>query len=236
MISLILTLVILVLAILAGCMYASFSIRSSLFGKIYWRGRTDRNQIAITFDDGPHPKFTRDILQILQREKVPATFFLVGKKIDAFPEVAREIAAAGHELGFHGFTHRALWMKPQRTLQDEVDRSRESFRTHLGFEPKLFRPPYGIRGRRILTIAQQSGWKTIFWTRSGWDWTDIPSEEVARRALKKPMPGSFLLLHDSDGSSLHADRHRTVSALEIILRQLREQGFTFARVSEMLPD
>lgn len=216
-------------------LYASFSIRSSLFGKIFWRGRPDRNQIAITFDDGPHPKYTREILQILKREKVPATFFLVGKKVEAFPEVAREIVESGHEVGFHGFTHRPLWMKTRRTLHEEISRSRDVFRKVLGFEPHLFRPPYGIRGRQIMQMACAHGWKTVYWTRAGWDWTHITGREVAHRAMKGPMPGSILLLHDSDGPSLDADRQRTVEALEIIIRELRKRGFLFAKVSDILP-
>jgi peptidoglycan/xylan/chitin deacetylase (PgdA/CDA1 family) len=235
------TTVLLLCVLLAGligglCLYGSFSIRSSLYGKIHWHGRTDKHQIAITFDDGPHPQFTREILKILQRENVPATFFLVGKKVEAFPGVAREVLEAGHDLGFHGYTHRPLWMKSRGTLWEEVEKSREAFRRVLGFEPKLFRPPYGIRGRRIMRIARQNGWKTIYWTRAGWDWTEISAEEVARRALKNPKAGNILLLHDSNGPALEADRRRTVEALGKIIRSLREQGFSFARVSEMLPD
>lgn len=225
------------LALLAAvCLYASFSIRSSIYGKIYWRGRTDRKQIALTFDDGPHPKYTREILNILWHEEVAATFFLVGKKIQAFPEVAQEIKSSGHELAFHGYTHRALWMKSRRTLQDEVDKSREVFRRVLGFEPKLFRPPYGIRGRSIMRMAARNGWKTILWTRAGWDWTEISGAEVARRALRKPQAGSILLLHDSNGPSLEADRSRTVEALQIIIKNLKQQGFTFVRISEICSD
>lgn len=219
----------------AICVHASFSIRSNLFGKMFWRGNSGNREVAITFDDGPHPQYTREMLAILKREHVPATFFLVGKKVKVFPEVAREIVADGHEVGFHGFTHRSLWMKSRRTLLDEVENSRRAFRDVLDFEPKLFRPPYGIRGPSILKMARSLGWKTIFWTRAGWDWTDISGEEVARRALKRPRPGSILLLHDSDGPSLEADRKRTVVALEIIIREFRSQGFSFARVSEILP-
>ncbi|MBZ5554880.1 MAG: polysaccharide deacetylase family protein [Acidobacteriia bacterium] len=218
------------------CLYASFSIRSSLFGKIYWRGRTDRHQVALTFDDGPHPRFTREILKILDDEKVPATFFLVGKKVEAFPDVAREILAADHELAFHGYTHRPLWLKPRRVLLDEIERSQAAFQKVCSMEPHLFRPPYGIRGRRIMKLATKREWKTIFWTRAGWDWTDIPGEEVARRALRRVMPGNILLLHDSDGPALEADRQRTVDALRIIIRELKDRGFSFARVTEILPE
>ena len=224
-----------ILAVLI-CLYGSFSIRSSLFGKIYWRGRTDRKQVALTFDDGPHPRFTREILKILRDEHVPATFFFVGKKLDAFPDVARETLDSGHELGFHGYSHRPLWLKPRRSLLDEIERSQAAFQKALSVEPHLFRPPYGIRGRRILRYAEERGWKTIFWTRAGWDWTDIPGEEVARRALKKTKPGNILLLHDSDGPALEADRRRTVEALRIIIRELKDRGFSFAKVTEILPE
>jgi peptidoglycan/xylan/chitin deacetylase (PgdA/CDA1 family) len=216
------------------CLYASFSLRSSLFGKIIWRGRTDHKQVALTFDDGPHPQYTRDILKILGRENIPATFFLVGKKVEAYPEVTHEIVEGGHEVGFHGFTHRALWMKSRRTLRWELDRSCQAFRKVLGSEPTLFRPPYGIRGRSVMQMAKERGWKTIYWTQAGWDWTEIAATEVARRALRKIGPGSILLLHDSDGPSLKADRQRTVDALEIIIRELRARGFGFALVSEII--
>ncbi len=226
-----------VVALLVGLLlYASFSIRSSLFGKIYWHGRRDRNQIAITFDDGPHPQFTPQILDLLRREEVPATFFLVGKKIEAFPEIARAIRDAGHELGFHGFTHCPLWMKSGATLEREIAQSRQAFQKELGFQPTLFRPPYGIRGRRIMRLAASLGWKTIYWTRAGWDWTEISGKEVARRALKKAAAGNILLLHDSDGPHLEADRRRTVEALEIIIRELKRQHFELVKVSQMLPE
>lgn len=233
----IVTIVLVIVLFLLGALslYASFSIRSSLFGKIYWRGRTDLQQVAITFDDGPHPRFTRQILEILNREKVPATFFLVGKKVEAYPEVVQEIAAQGHEMGFHGFTHRPLWLKTRRALRDELERSRAAFRKVLGDEPKLFRPPYGIRGRRIMQMARQAGWKSIYWTRAGWDWREISGKEVARRALRSPQPGSILLLHDGDGPSFEANRQPTVEALEMIIPQLRKLGFTFVKVSDILP-
>jgi peptidoglycan-N-acetylglucosamine deacetylase len=218
------------------CLYASFSIRSSLFGKIFWRGRSDRRQVALTFDDGPHPRITREILQLLRNEKVSATFFLVGRKVEAFPEVAREIVEAGHEVGCHGYTHRPLWMKTRRILLEEIERSRAAFEKNLSLEPHLFRPPYGIRGARILQIVRKRGWKTVFWTRAGWDWTDISGNEVARRVLKKLEPGNILLLHDSDGPALEADRQRTVDALGIIIRELKERQFSFARVTEILPE
>ena len=222
-------------AVMVG-IYACLSVRSSLLGRVYWRGRSDKNQIAITFDDGPHPQFTRAILQILEREKVSATFFLVGKKLEAFPDVAKEISAAGHELGFHGFTHTPLWMKLRPTLDAEVNQSRDAFRKVLGFEPVLFRPPYGVRGPYIMKIARRLRWRTVNWTRAGWDWTHIPGEEVARRALKNTRAGNILLLHDSDGPNLEADRRRTVEALGIIIRELKRMNFEFARVSEMLPE
>jgi peptidoglycan-N-acetylglucosamine deacetylase len=235
LIALSITSALVIVAVLV-CLYASFSIRASLFGKIYWRGRADRKQVALTFDDGPHPRFTREILKILDDEQVPATFFLVGKKVEAFPDVAREILNADHELGFHGYSHRPLWLKPRRSLLDEIERSQTAFQMALSFEPHIFRPPYGIRGRRILQLARERKWKTVFWTRAGWDWTDIPGEEVARRALKQIKPGSILLLHDSDGPALQADRQRTVDALRIIIRELKDQGFSFAKVSEILPE
>ncbi|MBZ5534332.1 MAG: polysaccharide deacetylase family protein [Acidobacteriia bacterium] len=224
-----------VLAVLV-CLYASVSIRSSLFGKIYWRGRTDRKQVALTFDDGPHPRFTLEILKILDDERVPATFFLVGKKVEAFPDVARQVLKAGHELGFHGYSHRPLWLKPLRSLLDEIERSRAAFQKVLSMEPHLFRPPYGIRGRKILRLARDREWKTVYWTRAGWDWTNIPAEEVARRVLKKIRPGNILLLHDSDGPSLEADRQRTVDALRIIIRELKARGFFLTKVTDILPE
>jgi peptidoglycan/xylan/chitin deacetylase (PgdA/CDA1 family) len=226
----------LLIATVIVCLYGAFSIRSSLFGKIFWRGRSDRHQVALTFDDGPHPRFTRKILKILKDEKVPATFFLVGKKVEAFPEVAREIVQGDHEVGCHGYTHRPLWLKTRRALLDEIERSRAAFETHLSLEPVLFRPPYGIRGPRILQLARARGWKTVFWTRAGWDWTNISGDEVARRVLKELEPGNILLLHDSDGPSLEADRQRTIDALGIIIRELKDRGFSFAKVTEILPE
>lgn len=225
----------LVVLALVVCLYASFSIRSSLFGRIIWRGRTDRNQIAITFDDGPHPQFTREILGILKDQHIPATFFLVGKKVEAFPDVAREILQAGHDVGFHGFTHRPLWLRTRHFLREEVEGSRLAFKRVMSCEPSLFRPPYGIRGLRIMQLAQEHGWKTIYWTKAGWDWRSISGEEVARRALKGIEAGSIILLHDGDGPSFDADRKRTVDALRIIIRELKDLGFSFAKVSDILP-
>jgi peptidoglycan-N-acetylglucosamine deacetylase len=208
---------------------------SSLCGRTFWRGRTDRNQIAITFDDGPHPRFTRDILLTLKKEQVPATFFLVGKKVEAFPDVVREIVGAGHEVGLHGYTHRSFGSMTHLTLRDEFERSRDAIKKALSIEPLLIRPPGGSCGRYLLDLARDRACKIVLWNRAGWDWTDIPAEEVARRALEKPKAGNILLLHDGDGESLDGDRHRTVDALGIIIRELKCQGFSFAKVSEILP-
>ncbi len=85
-----------------------------------------------------------------------------------------------------------------------------------------------------MQLAREQGWRVIYWTRAGWDWTHISAEEVARRALKGVGPGNIILLHDSDGPKLEADRQRTVDALGIIIRELKGRGFSFARVSEIL--
>jgi peptidoglycan/xylan/chitin deacetylase (PgdA/CDA1 family) len=199
-------------------------------GRLVIGGNAAAPEIALTFDDGPSPVFTGQVLDVLGRYEAVATFFCIGLNAHAFPETLERIAAEGHEIGNHTWSHPYLPDLSRSELTIQLERTNEVIATATGRAPTLVRPPYGGRNAQILRWLAEAGMTTILWNAETSDWArpgrDVIEAEVARQAA----PGSIVLFHDGGG-----DRSQTVAALPGVMDRLGEKGYRFVRVSRFLP-
>lgn len=181
--------------------------------------------IALTFDDGPGP-FTTTLLSHLKRANVPATFFVLGQQVETYPKVARAIATAGHEIGVHTWDHRMLTRLDAAQVHDEITSSIRIVKQVTGARPTLLRPPYGETNATVAAQAKQAKVAQILWNVDTLDWKTRNTKKTIAAALKQTKRGSILLLHDIHKTS--------VAAVPEIIEGLREAGYTFVTVSQLL--
>jgi len=213
--------------------YATFHRNSSLFGSALGqlpRGTTPR--VALTFDDGPNPDATPRILDTLAGERVPATFFLLGKHVERWPHLARRLADEGHAVGNHGWFHRKLHWRGPGYVRLDLELGTEAIATASGVRPTVFRAPHGFRSPWVSAIARELGQRTVGWTLGVWDSARPGADRIARRAIDGTRAGTILLLHDGDGYDPGGDRSQTAEALPMIIRELRARGFEFTLLPE----
>jgi peptidoglycan/xylan/chitin deacetylase (PgdA/CDA1 family) len=195
--------------------------------------RIDRNVVALTFDDGPHPEGTPATLDALAERGATATFFLVGEQVDAHPALARAIVEAGHEVAVHGYRHTLLLRRRARALSADFDRALASIESATGVTPTLYRPPYGVFSARGLELARARGWRPLLWSRWGRDWERrATAASIARRASRNLRPGDVVLLHDSDAYSSADSWRSTVAALPSLLDAVAALGVSASAVSQ----
>lgn len=206
-----------------------------LFERIHWRAVTDELKIAITFDDGPHATSTPKILDLLHQYNVPATFFLVGKHLEKHPEVARKMVSAGHEIGNHTFSHSLFYVSTKNRIRDEISRTDTLLRNIDGAEPKFFRPPAGFFTKQVLDIAEQLGYKTVVGDVYPRDPHLPGKEKIVERVLQRTVAGSIIILHDG-GNARRVDRSQTLDALSEIIPNLKNKGYEFLTLSDLLPN
>jgi peptidoglycan-N-acetylglucosamine deacetylase len=214
--------------------YALGAPRSQVIGRTIWRGPRDRRQIALTFDNGPSPKGTEGVLDLLRQEGVTATFFLLGRQVEAYPALARAIVAEGHLIGNHGYTHRNLaWAGPEATA-NELDRGYRAIESVCGVAPMLFRPPYGTRNFFLPSLISQRGWQMVHWSRSTGDWRRHGARPIDNW-VNQVRNGDILLWHDGGPRGSIYPRTVTIAALSQVIPFLRRRGFAFVPVNAFLP-
>ncbi|MBL1103309.1 polysaccharide deacetylase family protein [Streptomyces sp. 5-8] len=197
-------------------------------GRCFEHGRRDTPQVALTFDDGPDPVHTRRILEILDRYGVRATFFCVGHHVAALPDEVRRIAAAGHELGNHSWSHPFLPDLTPDQLREQLDRTTEAVARVTGEAPALFRPPYGALTPEVLAALDGHPTTMTLWDVDSRDWARPGPERIAATVLEGAGPGSVVLMHEGAG-----DRGQTVQALPSIIEGLLERGLAPVTVGEL---
>ena len=158
--------------------------------------------VALTFDDGPDPRSTPNFLATLDKYGVRATFFMLGPMVAAAPRLAAEVAAAGHEVGVHGWEHRCALFRGPRALQDDLARAQDTIAAAIGTAPRLYRPPYGVLNSGALRAADRLGMRTVLWSCWGREWTRNATAASVFQALSLDLAGgATVLLHDSDCTS-----------------------------------
>jgi peptidoglycan/xylan/chitin deacetylase (PgdA/CDA1 family) len=203
-------------------------VERELAGRFIGRGPSGVRDVAVTFDDGPDPVFTPQVLEILAEFAVPASFFCVGLNADAHPRLVETAAGAGHFVGNHTWTHAYLPDLSRDELLRQVDATGEALARVLGEAPTLARPPYGARTPDVLTWLAGHGLTTVVWDVDAGDWAEPGVDAVVAGATTTVTGGSIILMHDAGG-----DRAQTVAALPRILRTLLERGHRLVRVDEL---
>jgi peptidoglycan/xylan/chitin deacetylase (PgdA/CDA1 family) len=178
--------------------------------------------VLLTFDDGPHPEGTPAVLEALGGAR--AVFFMVGEQVERYPEVAAEVAAAGHEIALHGHRHLNQMRVTPRWLARDLQRGADAIADATGRQPALYRPPYGIFTLPGLAIARRR-WRPLLWSAWGRDWrARTTPEEIARLATRDVAGGDVILLHDADWYSTAGSHRRTAAAVPLVLDALARRG------------
>jgi peptidoglycan/xylan/chitin deacetylase (PgdA/CDA1 family) len=199
-------------------------LRNRVMPRLAGKGRADH--VALTFDDGPDPKSTPSFLRLLAARRVRATFFLLGSEAHRSPELVREIAAAGHEIGVHGWLHRPLLLRGPRATYADLARARDTVAEITGRRPTLFRPPYGVMSGSAHMAARRLGLTPVLWTCWGEDWTaKATPESVHRTVVTDLYGGGTILLHDSDCTSAPGAWRSALGALPRVLDTCEERGY-----------
>lgn len=221
-------------AVWAIIYYLTYDVRSQVLGATVWCGSANNNSVALTFDDGPSTE-TEDLLDVLQRENVKATFFLIGLNVEKYPETVRRIVRENHEIGNHSFSHpNYLFTGAKRTRRELVETQKVIADT-TGIVPKIARPPYGVRSKAYFTAAQVLNLRTIQWSDTGFDWKNLTAQQIAEKVLETAQSDSIILLHDGDCAE-KASRTATVEAIPLIVKGLREKGLRVAPLAELLSE
>lgn len=201
-----------------------------MFGPFICQGDNSQRRVALTFDDGPDPRSTPALLDLLRAENVPATFFCIGRNVAAHPQIVARIAQEGHLLGNHTYTHsNATNCFGVARLTDEMLRTQSATRDAAGTTPVYFRPPMGLSNPRVFKAAAGLGLKVIGWTARGIDTQIRDSNRVVQRILRGVRPGAIILLHDGN-----IPPERLLATVKLLLAKLREQGYQFARLDHLL--
>lgn len=231
--------IILIVVWIVALLYYGCSVPSSqLLGPSLVRGPSGKRRVALTFDDGPTPPYTDQILDILNHYSVTATFFVNGKQAERFPESLRRIVREKHSLGNHTYSHLFLYLKSRKRIAQEIDRTQEAISRITGQRPGIFRSPYGVRWFGLFSVLRKRGMWSIQWSDTGFDWVkkNTPAD-ITRKTLKNLQDGSVILLHDGCGAHEpgEVDHSFTVTALPAIIEEALKRGFKFVPVSDFLP-
>lgn len=224
------------LAGLAGtAAWMAYGVRgrsSRMFGPSVCKGAGDRRSIALTFDDGPSEQ-TPALLDVLAELNVKATFFQCGFHVRRLPRVARLVVDWGHEIGNHSDTHPRFDFHSHESIRRELLAAQTSIYEITGFRPQLFRAPYGVRWFGMDAVQRELNLLGVMWTVIGRDWK-WPAGRIGRLLLAKARPGGIVCLHDGRELRLNPDIQATIDAVRLVVPILRDQGYEFERVSEIV--
>jgi peptidoglycan-N-acetylglucosamine deacetylase len=213
--------------------YQSMAPTGQWYGRTFTGGIRGSKQIALTYDDGPNDPHTLKLLDVLAKQNVRATFFMIGRYVQQRPDIARAVAQAGHVIGNHTFTHPLLIFKPEAQTRAEFDDCRKALDDAIGKHSNLFRPPFGGRRPATLRIARELGLQTIMWNVTGYDWNAPPAETIEKKVASQMRGGNVILLHDGGHRAMGADRAQTVIATDNLIRRYKDEGYEFVTVPKM---
>ncbi len=185
--------------------------------------------VALTFDDGPDPRFTPKILKILKKDHVRATFFMVGSQVNKYPRLTRQVANRGNEIGNHSYTHPNIRLDRRNQIKNEIKGCRVAIYRATGQKTHLFRPPYGLFNNAALAVAKQDGYSVVLWDVCVEHKAARTAGNEAKRVLLLVRPGYIILAHDG-----RLNREKTVRAIPLIINGLKEKGYKFVTVDELV--
>ena len=205
---------------------------STLFAPSVYRGPDSQRTIAFTFDDGPSES-TPELLRVLADCEVPATFFQCGMNVERLPEIAREVARQGHEIGNHSHTHPKFYFRGPEFMREELARAQAAIENATQVSPVLFRAPFGVRWPGLRAAQQSLNLLGVMWTVIGRDWV-LAADAIVRRVLPKIENGAIVCLHDGREVSVRPDVGPTLNAVRRLIPILKAEGYRFESVSQLL--
>ena len=198
-------------------------------GRVYCRNISKEKKVALTFDDGPHPRFTKEILEILDEYGVTATFFIIGINAENYPEALSLIVDSGCEIGNHTYSHVRVDKMSDGELCEEILHCENVLYSMTGKKPQLFRPPQGRVPDNLLSVSDSLGYDVILWSIDTLDWSHNPSANICAAVKENLAGGDIILMHD-----YVSGENTTCEALRRIIPDLLSQGYTFVTVSELI--
>ena len=196
---------------------------------IYHKNKNEYMKIALTFDDGPHPRYTPKILELLEEYEIKATFFVVGVNAMNYPDTLDLVTAAGHEIGNHTYSHPHVSCLDSARLREEVERCESEVFGRTDCRTKLFRPPEGMIDADVRTVLRELDYKVILWDLDTRDWAHTSPEDIASYVTENVAAGDIILMHD-----YIAYDSPTIDALRLFIPVLLERGYKFVVVSELI--
>lgn len=219
----------LVLLCLLVCLLPTAAAEDDGSSIVYRDHANECAKIALTFDDGPHPRYTEEILSILDEYGVRATFFVIGQNVEYYPALISRIQAGGHEIGNHTYDHSRLLKQNEANVREEILRTEQAIFELSDCRTKLFRPPEGMFGDAVLAAAKALDYRVILWTIDTRDWDHTPPAAIAENILTNIKSGDIILMHDYIGHD-----SPTPEALRLIIPPLLEEGYHFVCISELI--
>lgn len=196
------------------------------------RGNQTNNRVALTFDDGPDIRYTPQILDVLDRHNVKATFFLIGSRANEHRDIVRRIHESGHAIGNHTYWHPNLPKEDIQRLHWEVTETEKVLVDILGYKPRLFRSPYGALNEEIMDMLTDLNFTAVGWDVDSLDWKQEGAEVIQDNVLSNVGFGSIILMHD--GGDWSMDLSGTAEALDVIITKLKEDGTEFVTIPELV--
>jgi len=220
---------------------------NQLFGKTLVQGAPNRHEIALTFDDGPNPPYTDRILDVLQREHVHATFFVVGRAAEAYPATLLRIAQDGEAIGNHTWDHPHMIVQSRAAMRSELLRTDAVIAKITGRHSSLMRPPFGARDFAVIAEAHKLGYRVVMWSVPlPMDWEQPGDATIARRVIDNVSSGSIIVLHDGNRGLVcgrdkrttprECDRSQEIAATREIVEVLRARGYHFVTIPQLIVD
>lgn len=188
-------------------------------------GPSDSKRIALTFDDGPQPRLTAQVLEILRNRKVKATFFVLGKCVKQHPEILRQVAAEGHEIGNHTYDHRLLAGMSDEQIERQITETQAEIKSAIGEEPRIFRPPYGVLRVNSKAILADHHMNAVLWSVDPRDWRVRNRDKILHAVTNHVQNGSIVVCHDI--------YQTTVDALPEMIDALQAAGYELTTVSQL---
>ena len=219
----------------------SGAVRADLYKKknknnlVYWHDQESSKKNTLTFDDGPSSNATPEILDILNKHNVKATFFVLGEYVELNPAIAKRIHDDGHVIGNHTYNHPDLRFVFNHAIKNQIEKAEKAIVFATGERTLLFRPPYGGYNSRLARIVKELGYFCIEYSVSASDGgKKIDSAKITKNVLERTKNGAIILIHDGDRYVKNAMREQTIQALPVIIKKLKEKGFVLVTIEELL--
>jgi len=233
-------LIIAIILIVLGAGVAAFSIFFDQAvivrkGTIY-QVEVPEKVVALTFDDGPSPEWTPKILDELKKAGVKATFFMIGKYVEKYPQIARRVAEEGHDIGNHSYDHKVLIYYRMKTLEREINEAEKVIKDVTGVETHYFRPPKAWLTYKEKEKIKEMGYEVVLWTLNSKDWVTFDDKYIVKFLVHNVKPGDIILFHDGGGvfSTEGGNRRETVKTIPQLVEKLRAKGYRFVTITELL--